>query len=125
MLAQTLMTTLARLPLAPLPGPAQEAPADQGLAGALARILGITGEVELWMTVVLAFVFLAAFTAIWLTLLWLPYRIVVALRRHYERGRTAGRELEWLRTRVRDLKQENRELRERLEEYEPTESRSA
>ena len=35
----------------------------------------------------------------------------------------AGRELEWLRFRLRDLKKENRLLREKLEEYEPADDR--
>ena len=65
---------------------------------------------------------LALFALTFLALIWIPYRSVIALRRHYERGRSAGRELEWLRFRLRDLKKENRLLREKLEEYEPAEA---
>ena len=125
MYALAAAVTLAWPPMARFPGPAQETPAQEGLIAAVARALGIAGEMEIWMSVVLALAIIALFALTWLALLWIPYRIVVALRRNYEQGRATGRELEWLRFRLRDLKKENRLLREKLEEYEPTESRSA
>lgn len=98
---------------------AREAPAQEELIPAVARALGIATEIEVWMSVVLALAFIALFALTWLGLIWIPVRALVALRRRHERRRSAGRELEWLRFRLRVLKQENRVLREKLEEFDP------